>query len=202
MVVTERTAPVDPARGSRARLTVRLPMVLVAGVAVWALVLLLTGGPSASPVFATVPLRPAPVSSADGLCRGTDGLGDPTPGRDRVWVDANPSGATALWLPGLNDRPCVSVTTRLDAAHARALAAAVRSAQPPSPGISNCAADQGASVTVFFTYPGRAKAEVIRLHLGGCGGFSAPRRDLRVLPESGYLALRPAPPPWSAYFRS
>jgi hypothetical protein len=171
---------------------------LVAGVAVWAVTAFLTTDASKSPVYAAIPTQPAPVSTSHGLCHGTDGLHD-TAGTGQVWVDADPSGAVALWLPGWNDRPCRSVTTRLDATHARALAAAVRSAKPFKPGISNCGADEEASVTVFLTYPGKARAEVVHLALGGCGGVTAPGRDARILPESGYIALRPAPVPWRKY---
>lgn len=188
--------PVTRRRGFRAKRRLRyLPVV---GVAAWAITAFVLTHHSKSPVYAAIPTPPAPVSISHGQCHGSDGL-DYTDGAGQVWVDAHPSGAVALWLPGFNDRPCGSVLIRLDATHARALAAAVRSVKPFTPGVSNCGADEGASVTIFVTYAGKAKAEVVHLGLGGCGGVTAPGRDSRMLPEGGYLALRPAPAPWNKY---
>jgi hypothetical protein len=204
MVTTEGGPRIDsfsPPR--RSRVPRGLFYLLVAAVAAWALALLLTDHPSKSPVHAALPTRPAHVSVVHGICRGTDGLGDPNPHRDQVWVDADPSGAVAMWLPGWNDRPCVSVLTRLSATNARELAAAVRAAKPPRGDISAGGPAGGpagpGSVTIFFTYPGEARAEVVRVFFGVYGGMTAPARDTRVLPDSGYVALRPAPAPWRKY---
>jgi hypothetical protein len=172
---------------------------LVAGVAVWALAAFLTAHSSKSPVYAAIPTQPPRVSASHGLCHGSDGL-DYTGNEGRVWVDVNPSGAVVLWLPGMDHPPCrPSVMTSLDAAHARALAAAVRSAKAQPAGSYHCPPDNGISATVFFTYPSKAKAEVIRWAPGGCAVVTAPGRDERVLPASGAVALRPAPEPWRNY---
>jgi hypothetical protein len=201
MVVTERSPRVDQGghpHGSR--VAGRLLCALIAGVAVWALTLFLTNHPSRTPVYAAIPTQPPRVSVLNGVCHSTDGLGPQRAGTGQVWVDSDPSGAVVVWLPGAAYPPCrPSVITRLDTAHARALAAAVRSAKPPSAGISACPSDNGISVTVLFTYPGKAKAEVVRWFPSGCPAVTAPGRDERVLPESGYEALRPAPSPWSNY---
>ena len=204
MVVTEGGPRIDsfsPPR--RSRVPRGLFYLLVGGVAVWALTLSLTNHPSKSPVYAALPTGPAHVSVVHGICHGTDGLGDPNPHRDQVWVDAAPSGAVAMWLPAWNDRPCVSVLTGLNATNARELAAAVRAARPPRGDISGGGPAGGpggqGSVTIFFTYPGKARAEVVRVFFGVYGGLTAPGRDTRVFPDSGEVALRPAPQSWKQY---
>jgi hypothetical protein len=39
----------------------------------------------------------------------------------------------------------------------------------------------------------------VRVFFGVYGGMTAPARDTRILPESGFAALRPAPVPWRKY---
>lgn len=108
-------------------------------------------------------------------CASSDGLG--AAGGDlRPWLDTDPSGGEALWLPGMNSKACRAVLTTLTRQQATAFAAAVDRAKPWPSGTYNCPADDGSSVTVFLSYAGRRGAEVVREALAGCGGISAPGR--------------------------
>jgi hypothetical protein len=192
--------PLPRSRGSRRRTDLVILLAVVA-LAASALALFLTRHPEKSPVRAAVPTGPASVSVVHGVCRGTDGLGHPGSTDGPVWVDPDPSDVVALWLPGMNVQPCRSVVTRLGAARARELAAAVRSSKAAdTSGARNCPADDGASVTMFFTYPHQATAEVARLSLSGCPALTAPGRAGGQLLQRGYTALQPVPAAWGRYF--
>lgn len=147
------------------------------------------------PVYATAPASvPATAAaSQNGVCVSDDGLGDP-PSSAHLWVDPNPSGAEALWLPGLNARHCQALLTDLSRSRARSVAQAVMDSRPFPAGNFNCPMDDASGVTVFLTYPDRSRAEVVRVKLAGCGGLTAPGRDLREPGGIGLQALRPFPP--------
>jgi len=124
------------------------------------------------PVLAAAPTK---ASAAVSGCPPNDGLPHVV-GKLRPWVDPGPSGATVLWLPGANSKRCESVITHIDSAHAQHFAAAVEAVAPFPPGTYDCPADDGRAATVFLSYAGRVKAEVIQLYLSGCGGVTAPDR--------------------------
>lgn len=149
------------------------------------------------PVYATAPTSAAAavVAATNGVCVSSDGLGDP-PVSAHLWVDPNPSGAKALWLPGLNARPCRAILIDLSPNQARSFAKAVETSRPYPPGIFNCPADDASSVTVFLSYPDHRQAEVVQVRLAGCGGMTAPGRDFREPGGIGLQALGPFPPGW------
>jgi len=110
------------------------------------------------------------VSPGDGLA--------PSGGSTRPWADPDPSGATVLWLPGLNSKPCRTVLTHLGPVRARTFAADVDKAKPFPKGAISCPMDDGSSATVFLAYAGRTETEVVRVGLTGCASFSAPHRAI------------------------
>lgn len=107
------------------------------------------------------------------------GPADPQTVEGQLWVDPDPDGGVALWLPGMNASPCRARLTQLSANQATAFADAVEHSQPVPPGTYNCPADDGAAVDVYLTYGGHDRAEVVQVPLGGCGWIGAPGRDDR-----------------------
>lgn len=136
------------------------------------------------PVDAMVPSAPPSTEGAH-ACPGRDGLSRVT-GFRRPWVDEHPTGAVVLWVPGINAKPCQMFLTRLDSQQAGVLAQAVRTAGAGLHGVVNCPMDDGSSATVYFIYPDRPLAEVVRFELSGCGGLSAPGRTSRTISDSAY----------------
>lgn len=124
------------------------------------------------------------------FCSSSDGLA-PSGGDLRPWLDRDPAGGVALWLPGMNARPCRAVLTTLTRSQATAFAEAVDAAKARSSGIYNCPMDDASSVTVFLSYAGQRLAEVVREALLGCGGISAPGRS--GIDGGGLTDLGPQP---------
>ena len=150
-----------------------------------------------TPVFAPVPshtsagVRKKPDAGPTVCVKPGDGLA-PSGGNTRPRVDLDPTGATVLWLPGLNSRPCRTVLTHIGAVRARRLAAEVDRAKPFPRGPIECPADDGSAATVFLTYARRAEAEVVRVGLTGCRSFSAPHRAILEGGGIGMLGRIPA----------
>lgn len=151
------------------------------------------------PVFAPVPTAvPAAVVSHEGratLCHVPSWLPEP-PGdvvSGHLWVDPDPAGGVALWQPGLNASPCRGRLTHLTAARATAFADAVEHAPNLPSGTFACPMDDGSSVDVYLTYPGRDQAEVVQVLLTGCTEMTAPGRD-GLQPVGALAALGPEPP--------
>jgi hypothetical protein len=183
----------------RHRMVVALPVLCVFGVASVTFVQHRDSRPS--PVFEVMPTS-APASAAvlrgtgsSETCVSSDGLGHP-PRSGRTWVDPRPSGGKALWLPGFNARDCRAVLTRLSTRQAQALASAVEGSSPFPAGAHSCPMDDESSVTAFLTYPGHDEAEVVRVLLSGCGGVTAPGRDIRTRDTGVIAALKPLPDGW------
>lgn len=149
------------------------------------------------PVYATAPTsaEAAVVSATNGVCVSSDGLGDLRVSA-HLWVDPNPRGGKALWLPGLNARPCRALLVDVSPSQARSFAKAVETSRPFPSGIFNCPADDASGVTVFLSYPDHRQAEVVQVRLTGCGGITAPGRDVREPGGVGLRALGAAPPGW------
>jgi hypothetical protein len=137
------------------------------------------------------PVRNAPRHGARSICSSSDGLGA-SGGEVRPWLDPHPTGGVALWLPGLNARPCRAVLTALTRSQASAFAVAVDHARPFPSGAWDCAMDDASGVTVFLSYPGRVQAEVVEVALSGCGGLTAPGRSAVEGAGIGDLGPQPA----------
>lgn len=149
-----------------------------------------------APVLATAPTaaygaRLVSVRNAPGrVCIAHDGLA-PSGGPLRPRLDPGPTGGVALWLPGMNARPCRAVLTSLSRSQATAFAAAVDAAKTWPSGRYNCPADDASSVSVFLFYAGRPQAEVVREGLAGCISLTAPGRA--SLEGAGLDDLGPQP---------
>ena len=150
-----------------------------------------------APVFAILPTSAdvAVVQTHHHNCVASDGLAQSKAG-GVVWVDRHPTGGRALWLPGANARRCRARLTVLSAGQAADFARAVEQAPPFPPVATSCPMDDGSGVTVYLTYRGRSKAEVVRVGLTGCVSVSAPGRAERELTPLATNALKPFPAAW------
>lgn len=133
---------------------------------------------------------------------GDDSTGDPDGVDGPVTVDADPVGATLVWIPGLNDTPCAAQLTAVRHASAVRLARDLRAAPEVPPGTYNCPDDDGASVVVYLRYSGAAAAQVVTVQLGGCGWVVGPGRTSLRETEAVLDELRAAAPPrWADRLR-
>lgn len=165
-------------------------------IAGWFVLLIAAGCASHGAKPVAVSATPTATRS-NGVCLVSQTSEQPQHGR--VTVAADPSSATALWLPGLNSTQCASASTPISRADARRLAEDIRSAPPVPPGIRHCPADDAATVSIRFAYPGEADEEVIA-HLAGCTSLTAPGRSPRQLTPEVRRDLAPgAPPEWATY---
>ena len=115
--------------------------------------------------------------------------GRTVPDHGAVVVDPRPGGATAEWLPALDQRPCRGQLTRLGQAAARRLAAEVDSGEPVQVGAAYaCPVDNGARVELFFQFAHRA-VETVSVDLSGCRWIDAPARVSRFTPPAMQLEL-------------
>jgi hypothetical protein len=154
---------------------------------------------TSTPVRAAVPMVPT-VANGQPACGFSDGFPTGNDVAGEVTVDPNPSGAIAIWLPGLDRNTC-PVRVIVDPAQAVRLAADVRSAPKIPPGVYNCPADFGVGVDLYFAYAGRAQAQLVSINLSGCTGIGAPGREGRQLPDAARAELATlAPPGWARYF--
>ena len=93
--------------------------------------------------------------------------------RQLVTVDPDPSGVTAFWVPpALNAGPCKVQITTGGSDLARQLADDI-DRLPAMPAMS-CPAAVGGSISLYFTYPGQHKAELVQKDLTGCREITAP----------------------------
>jgi hypothetical protein len=96
-----------------------------------------------------------------------------------VTVDSAPIGVTTLWLPGLNAQPCEDQLTHAGTDVATALADDIRSSPKFPSGTSNCPADDGSQVILFFDYSGGGPSEVVNASLSGCAAIEVPGSGAR-----------------------
>jgi hypothetical protein len=178
----------------RRRMVVVVPLLCLAAVAA---ALLQRGHAHHSPVFATLPVSAhvADVRTVNHGCVSSDGLDAPKDAGG-FWVDRHPTGGRALWLPGLNAGRCRARLTVLNARQATAFTRAVEQAPPLPSGARLCPMDDESGVTVYLTYRGTPKAEVVRVRLTGCASVGAPGRGARELTPQATSALKPFPDGW------
>jgi hypothetical protein len=112
-----------------------------------------------------------------------------------VGIEGDPLGAVAVWLPGMNDRPCQARRTVIGRAAARRLTTDVLSS-PAASGISNCPMDDASAVQVWFrTADGPDQTIVVGLR--GCMTvWAAGRRPRRASVELLRDLAEVAPRPW------
>jgi hypothetical protein len=142
-------------------------------------------GGSFLPVNALVPRAPEPLTliQGNGGSSAICGAGKSAPvsalGSGLVGVTPAPTTVTAEWQPGENSMQCRSETTRGGPALAASLATAINHDPVVQGGAYMCPLDDGASVTLYFSYPHSLVAEVVKVNLGGCEWISDPGRTSR-----------------------
>jgi hypothetical protein len=164
------------------------------------------------PLYALVPSSSAhtaliEVNGGSGpLCS----VGQPEPLNETdsglVGVSLLPVSVTAEWFPGENSKACHSVLTHGGQAAATALAAAVDAEPKVLPGVYMCPADDGTSVSLYFSYAGTQAAEVVEVRLDGCRWIGDSGRTSRwwsgpsgVDASFGPALAALAPPMWRGY---
>ncbi|MGZ4141866.1 MAG: hypothetical protein ACXVQY_05095 [Actinomycetota bacterium] len=124
----------------------------------------------------------------------TDGL---------VTVDDHPRALVAIWVPGLNYRPCRSALTRGTAAQAQRIAQDIRAAPAFPKGRFSCPNDDASAVRLYFEYAGSARVEGVDVSLRGCLPISAAGRAARRVTLALIRDLLPiAPQPWHDRMRA
>jgi hypothetical protein len=97
-------------------------------------------------------------------------------------VDADPVGVTAIWLPGLNQRPCRWSAAVGGATVAGRLASDIAAAPRFLSG-TFCPNDDGSAVDLYFRYADRRGLEDVTVGLRGCQVVRVPGGpDLRATP--------------------
>ncbi|MBO1753773.1 hypothetical protein [Allobranchiibius sp. CTAmp26] len=99
-----------------------------------------------------------------------------------VWVDPDPTGATAVWQPGLNNKVCHILVTRVDRTQATAIARQIDASKPFPDGPISCPMDDGTRVDLYFAYAGSTRQQMAVVTLTGCAEVFAPGRDARLAP--------------------
>ena len=150
-------------------------------------------------VFRTGAVPTAQATVTNGACITHRPLADTQrPAHGLVSVDPKPADVTAVWIPGLNQRPCRTATVHYAATVAARLAHDVRSAPRFPNGTFACPADDGSAVDLYFSYGAGHAREYVRVGLRGCTSVGAPGRSDRRATETLLRDLAAlAPQPWA-----
>jgi hypothetical protein len=137
----------------------------------------------------------------NGVCLVT-GAPSVIPGTSPLVVAPHPTGATLVWLPGLDATPCSTTTTHAGAPVARALARDIAHAPSLSPRAEfNCPNDDGAAAVISFTYAHHRTFAPIVVGLSGCRFVTASGKLRRSTTTSlGAKLATLAPCGWKANF--
>jgi hypothetical protein len=112
-----------------------------------------------------------------------------------VGIEGDPVSAVAVWLPGMNDRPCHAMRTAIGGVAARRLADDVRSS-PTASGVSNCPDDDARGVQIWFHFAG-GRDETVVVGLRGCNSvWASGRRPRRASVDLMRDLADVAPQPW------
>jgi hypothetical protein len=149
-------------------------------------------GTHARPVFTTVPsTTPTAVTSSPCVVGAIPY--STRPGKALVSVDRHPVAVAAVWVPGLNQRPCRSQITNGKSAQADRLASAIDAAPRFPSGRIACPNDDGSGVVLYFSYS-HSQPETATVTLRGCRSVQAPARRARQVTTAVYQALAPLMP--------
>ena len=113
-----------------------------------------------------------------------------------VYLDPGPTGATAVWQPGLNNKVCHALVTSVAPTQAAALARGIVGASPMGDGPSSCGSMDGSRVDLYFSYAGSSLRQFADVALTGCLEASAPGRDARLYADRSAL-VRVEPQAWA-----
>ncbi len=149
-----------------------------------------------APVSAVAPTR-APVAVVAGDCVLQGGTANTASSEQGlVTVDRSPSGVVILWVPALNQRPCLAELVHAGPGVARRLAAAIDTAPATPRGTTACTAADNTGAETYLLYPSKP-SERADVSLSGCEGIDGPIRDQRQLSHDLVTSLLPlAPGPW------
>ena len=125
--------------------------------------------------------RGAVAHRTGAVCRSPTPPSAPAAGK-LVWVDPDPSGATAVWQPGLNNKVCHTLVTSVDRSRAAVIARRIDASKPPPDGTVSCPNDDGTRVDLYFAYAGSTRQQLAVVTLTGCAAVFAPGRDARSAP--------------------
>jgi hypothetical protein len=143
----------------------------------------------------------SPTSHLDnGVCE-VSGAPSVVPGKATLVLGPHPTGATIVWLPGLNSKTCAIATTHLAAAPATVLARAITRAPAVSTGGDfNCPADDGTRASISFAYAhGRSLPRLV-VALAGCRFISQSDKKQKSMTTGVSRALASAAPcAWKSY---
>lgn len=147
--------------------------------------------------------RPSPVPTAtvrNGVCVTSRPLFQARqPARGLVTVDPHPKGLTAIWIPGLNQRPCRTARIQYGTSVATTLAQDIRTAPKFPEGTFNCPNDDASAVDLYFSYGAGQRSEYVWVGLRGCTSIGAPGRAVRRATDHLLRDLaKAAPEPWRA----
>lgn len=140
----------------------------------------------------------------DGACVTSPTLADGGQSRHGlVTVHQQPRGARAVWLPGMNQRPCTTAITYADASAAAGLAADIDHAPAVDKGaIINCPLDDASAVRLSFDVGAGPATDDVTVSLRGCTWVSAPGREPRRASQKLLRDLAAlAPRPWADALR-
>jgi hypothetical protein len=181
---------------------------LAAGIALATTAVLLASGAAnaassghGAPVVAPAPTSAPATSHSNGSCTTPEVTSAPpsTNTEKLMWINAHPTGLTAVWLPGLNSKRCVARRTVGNAALASRVAAAIERAKAFPTGPLPCPFDDNTAVRLYFSYA-TGGDEYADVSLDGCRPISAPDRASRWNDAQVDKALLPAAPAaWQSY---
>jgi hypothetical protein len=190
-----------------------LIVVLGAMAAVWVIIgllVVLASGSGGVPVYAIAPTAPPAMHLVTVS-------GSPSPSTACVWkhytpikatgsglvtVDPSPESVTAVWIPGMNSTPCLSVLTHGDQQIAVSLASALASEPAVPKGAYHCPMADGLEVELFFNYGAAHRSELAIVDLNGCLWITDPDRNSRwwsgpgAVPSFSVSLATLAPSPW------
>jgi hypothetical protein len=172
---------------------------LAVNAAVAGLALASIGSSHGTPVFAPAPTRPPVAIRTNGGPCVTHQTEDTGSAEGLVWVQADPTGAVTIWVPGLNSRACQARRVVSGKAVAIRLAEGIEHASKVSGDEYACPADDASRVSIYLMYAD-GRDEQVDVDLTGCRWLEAPRRGARWVDNEVSETLRViAPPPWRQY---
>jgi hypothetical protein len=165
-----------------------------------------TAGQSSGPVIAPIPTiaptRLPPTLGNEDICQfDRADFGPPSRVGPLVGVDPTPASLTAVWIPGLNAKPCVSLLTLSDTGVARSVAKAINAAAAWPEGQFSCAANDGSRVDLYFKYNSDTVGQVAVVHLTGCFDVEAAGRSARQAGDIFDVLRAFAPPTFLSLLR-